>query len=419
MMTNLKINLLLSLSIVIFTLSHASAEEHYYRQLLYNHVSPYVPIVGIHEISKEEAMGESHYLFKYDKQGRISEIISNYYLDGRLHFLASIGAYRAVFTYETGKEIRTYYDKNNQRIINAMNVYKEVYNVDSKGFKYALHYYDLDDEPMESVWNISRYEWKRHKNMVVENRYNLKDEPMQISLFFEFKTTGIVYDKKGWPKAQYNLNDDLEITDNSIGVAAYLDEYAENGDHAKVSYHNSNGNLVLSMKGGCAVIEAYYNENGVEIGSTCFDVNKNEIKKIDVNEVKLAALASVRDSAEIKRIALDYMVALQEQKPELMRDVVHHQLSQKTFAFNRREKKEEVQNTNYDEMVERATSFNKANNMFPQSPANQIVVLDIYNRIATIKLVSDSWVEYMQMIKMEDKWSIINQVWQYKILKLY
>ena len=46
----------------------AEPQTRYYRQLVYNHVSPYVPIRGIYEISPETAQTAPHYVFRRDER---------------------------------------------------------------------------------------------------------------------------------------------------------------------------------------------------------------------------------------------------------------------------------------------------------------------------------------------------------------
>jgi hypothetical protein len=70
-------------------------------------------------------------------------------------------------------------------------------------------------------------------------------------------------------------------------------------------------------------------------------------------------------------------------------------------------------------MIEFAKSWNKSGTRFPPKPSNEIKILDIYNRIATVKLISDNWVEYLHLVKTNDQWQIINLLWQYKNVDRY
>ena len=70
------VTLLLCLGISI---SSFAQNTKYYRQLRYNHVSPFIEIRGVHPIDSTTASKTSHYIFKYDTLGRISVIVINHY----------------------------------------------------------------------------------------------------------------------------------------------------------------------------------------------------------------------------------------------------------------------------------------------------------------------------------------------------
>ncbi len=398
-----------------------SINEKYYRQLSYNHVSPHVPIIGTHEISSREAENASHYIFRYDDQGRLTEIVNNHYHTEKIHHLTTLGAYKTVFEYKDNVEIRTYYDKNDKRITNERRVYKEVYKHDKKGFKNELRYYDLQDQPMESNWAIAYYKWQKHKKLVVERRFNLKDQAVNVSPYFEFGITGIQYNKQGLVKAHYNLNEKLKVEGNSMGLASYQDTYDEKGNHIRYSYHDKDGKL-MKNQWGFSIGEKGYDETGNYVNLAQYDENEKLLGRRPIysnSTVRLASTPSQKDSAEIREISLGYLVALQELKPELMKRVMNQDLNKVTPGFNPAKKKEEVRPTTYQQMIDFAKSWNKQGNKFPHNPKNQAFILDIYDRMATVKLVSDNWVEYVHLVKLNKEWSIINLIWQHKDVRRY
>jgi len=102
-----------------------------------------------------------------------------------------------------------------------------------------------------------------------------------------------------------------------------------------------------------------------------------------------------------------------------MDKVFNDSLNKVTIDYDREIKKEVAKAITKEEMIEFATSWNKSNNKFPSRPSNQIKILDIYNRIANVKLTSDNWVEYLHLIKLDGNWTIINLIWQHKDVKRY
>lgn len=405
------------------TLSFAQnvSNVEYFRHLRYNHVSPYIELAGTYPIDGESAEATSHYIFKYDDANRIVEIINNHYHTERSHPLASLGVYKVVIEYAKGLEVRVFFDKNGKRISNDRKVYKEVYRYNDRGFKNKLQFFDIDDEPMESNWGIAEYQWSKHKKLIIEKRYNVHKEAVSLSPYFEFGTTAILLDKNGFSKAHYNVNEDLEVIANDKGTASYQDVYDVHGNHVTYSYHDVNDALMINQW-GFAYGEKKYDSIGNQIGLAQFDTNKKIIRDREVPtniSIQLAPKAAREDSIEIKRISLGYLIALQDLKPNLMTEVMNDSLNKITIGWDRSTKKEVAQATSKEQMIEFATSWNKSNTKFPLKPNNQITILDIYNRIANVKLVSDNWVEYLQLIKLDGKWSIINLIWQHKDIARY
>ncbi|WP_159439387.1 nuclear transport factor 2 family protein [Tenacibaculum agarivorans] len=405
----------------LISISCIAQNKKYFRQLMYNHVSPFIEIKGIHPIDQITASKTSHYVFKYNSSNKISEIINNHYHTEKVHPLASLGVYKVIFEYKEGKEIRTFYDPNNKRVSNDRGVYKEVFSLDQDNTKKRLNFYDLDDIPMESNWNITEYQWLKTKEYIVEKRYNLNSELTDLSPYFEFGITGIQINKQGFPKGHYNLDENLQPINNDDGVASYQDSYDTMGNHIKYTYHDKDDNLVLNQW-NYAIGNKIYDSIGNTIKLDLYDADNNIIssRRIYSNAtVKVNNIASKKDSLEITQKALGYLEALQKLKPELMNEVLNDSLNKITIGYDRFERKQYGRATTKKQMISFAKNWNKSGSRFPFNPKNQIKILDIYNRIASVKLISDNWVEYLQLIKLDGKWEIMNLIWQYRDVKRY
>lgn len=414
--------LLITLCISSITLAQNNTTNKYFRHLRYNHVSPYIKLAGTYPIDATTAKNTSHYIFKYNDDKKLVEITNNHYFTERRHSLASIGAYKTVITHQNGKETRIYLDKNGKRISNDRQVYKEVFTINRKGNYSKLEFFDENDQPMESNWEIAEYDWFKKRKMVIEKRFNLKKEPRNLSTYFEFGVTGMKFRKDGSPIGNYNLNKDLKVTNNSGGVASYQDTYDENGNHVKYTYHDENNKLVMNQF-GLSIGTKEYDKVGNYIKQGHYDQNNKFLRGRDITSnqyVKLSEKASQKDSLEIKRISIGYLIALQELKPELMKEVMNDSLNKVTIGFSRTLKKEVVTAPlTKKRMIQNAKNWNKSNTRFPPKPSNQVIILDVYNRIATVKLYSDNWVEYLHLIKLDGKWSIVNLLWQNKDINRY
>lgn len=409
------------LTLCITSITLAQNTNNYFRHLRYNHVSPYIKLTGTYPINAITAKNTSHYVFTYNNANQLVEITNNHYFTERRHPLASIGSYKTIITYLNNTETRIFLDKNGKRITNDRQVYKEVFTVDKKGNYSKLEFFDMNDKPMESNWQIARYQWFKKRKMVVEKRFGLDNKPRNLSNYFEFGITGMTFKKDGSPIGNYNLNENLDVVNNSAGVASYQDTYDKNGNHIKYTYHDKNNKLVINQF-GFSIGTKEYDELGNYIKQGHYDPNMKFLRGRDIannQHITLSKKASQKDSLEIKRISLGYLIALQELKPNLMKEIMNDSLNKVTIGYSRKLKKEVVTAIPKKRMLENAANWNKSNTRFPPTPNNQIKILDVYHRIATVKLYSDNWVEYLHLIKLDDKWSIINLLWQHKNVKRY
>lgn len=399
----------------------SNTETAYYRQLRYNHISPYLAISGIHPIDQSTAKSTSHYVFKYDDSGNLSEVINNHYHTVKKHPLASLGVYKLVIEYKDGKEIRTFFDPNGKRISNDRKVYKEVFYYDQNQLKTKLKFYDLEDVPMESNWAIAEYHWKQKEDFVIERRFNLKKEMVNVSPYFEFGVTGIRMDKNGIPKGHYNLNDQLKVANNSIGVAYYQDRFDAQGNHIEYSYYDADDRLTLNQW-QFAVGKKSYDELGNNILLEQFDTEGKLTRSRAVYSnatIESSSPATLQDSLAIKKQSLGYLKALQKLDPILMNEVMNDSLNKVTIGYDRTVKKEIAKATTRNQMIAFAKDWNKSNTKFPPTPNDRVTILSIYNRIASVELVSDNWVEYLHLIKLNGKWDIVNLIWQHKDINRY
>jgi hypothetical protein len=200
------------------------------------------------------------------------EIINNNPEEWKSHPLTHIKVYRMAIQYIGNQEIRTFYNKANERVKNIRDVYKEVYTYDANRFKTSADFYDLNNQQMNSNWNIARYTWEKHNGLIIEHRYNTNGEPVNVSPYFSFGTIGILLDEKGFSKATFNLNDKLEIVNNEIGIACYQDTYDDFGNHIAYTYIDQDNRLTKSAY-KFAFAKKYYDSVGNMLEEEYVDIN--------------------------------------------------------------------------------------------------------------------------------------------------
>jgi hypothetical protein len=119
------------------------------------------------------------------------------------------------------------------------------------------------------------------------------------------------------------------------------------------------------------------------------------------------------DNKNVKRAVLDYIESQHKVEPELMKRGLDKKLAKRTY-WESKDGSEFIMETDFETMVWVAENYNKEGNKFPLSPKVNIDILDIDNRVASVKLTMDDWIDYMHLYKNENnEWKIINVLWQY------
>lgn len=119
------------------------------------------------------------------------------------------------------------------------------------------------------------------------------------------------------------------------------------------------------------------------------------------------------ESNNIKRAVLDYIESQHKVEPDLMKRGLDKKLAKRTY-WKSKDGSEYVMETDFETMVWVAENYNKNGDKFPSHPKVEINILDIDNRVASVKLTVNDWIDYMHLYKTEhNEWKIINVLWQY------
>jgi hypothetical protein len=123
------------------------------------------------------------------------------------------------------------------------------------------------------------------------------------------------------------------------------------------------------------------------------------------------------DNQNVKRAVLDYIESQHKVEPELMKRGLDKKLAKRTY-WESKDGSEILMETDFDTMVWVAENYNKDGNKFPSSPKVDVNILDIDNRVASVKLTVTDWIDYMHLYKNKNnEWKIINVLWQYNDTK--
>ncbi|TMU54466.1 nuclear transport factor 2 family protein [Flagellimonas algicola] len=126
-----------------------------------------------------------------------------------------------------------------------------------------------------------------------------------------------------------------------------------------------------------------------------------------------------QDSLAIKQAALDYIESQHNVKPEQFERAAHPRMVKRTFWTDKFAKKEYLRETFTDAMVLLAATYNQNGDKFPENPKKDVVILDVFDKTASVKLIADDWIDYMHIAKLNGKWQIVNVLWQFKDSSLH
>lgn len=123
---------------------------------------------------------------------------------------------------------------------------------------------------------------------------------------------------------------------------------------------------------------------------------------------------TAEDSLAIKQAALDYIESQHHAKPEQFDRAAHPRMVKRTFWKSKTTGKDYLRETFKDMMLIVAEAYNKNGDKFPKNPQKEVIILDIYDRTASVKLIADEWIDYLHIVKLNGSWQIVNVLWQYK-----
>lgn len=119
------------------------------------------------------------------------------------------------------------------------------------------------------------------------------------------------------------------------------------------------------------------------------------------------------DSLAIRQVALDYIESQHHVKPEQFERAAHPRMVKRTFWTNKETGKEYLRETFTDAMILLAETYNQEGDKFPENPKKEVIILDIYDKTASVKLIADDWIDYMHIVKLNGVWQLVNVLWQF------
>ena len=126
----------------------------------------------------------------------------------------------------------------------------------------------------------------------------------------------------------------------------------------------------------------------------------------------LAANAqSDKERDAVKQAVLDYVEGIYEVNPQRIERSVHPDLAKRGFFIKKSETVYSPHIMTFQELVELSKNYNKNGKLAKDAPKD-IVIFDVSDQTASIKLTAVWGIDYMHLAKYEGKWKIINVLWQ-------
>jgi hypothetical protein len=185
-------------------------------------------------------------------------------------------ASKIVYEYTDGKQIKHFYNKDNQQIKVDGDVYTYEYSLDENGLRSGLKFYDSVGNAIENRNKIHSYTWsKLPDGMIKENRYTLDKKETIMSEFCPFYELRFTYNEKGFVTRMANYQGDTLYNCTAencgdIGVSYFAFENNEFGDVTSFSVHNTIGHL-SNLYWGWAKRLNKVDENGYVVETAVYD----------------------------------------------------------------------------------------------------------------------------------------------------
>ena len=120
------------------------------------------------------------------------------------------------------------------------------------------------------------------------------------------------------------------------------------------------------------------------------------------------------DQAAIKQTALDYLEGWYECNPERMERAVHPDLAKRILSNNPQTGKDRLDEMSALKLVQATRGECGGKKTPKENQQKDITIFDIYEDMASVRVVFTGWVDYVHMTKFNGRWVIVNVLWHLK-----
>ena len=123
--------------------------------------------------------------------------------------------------------------------------------------------------------------------------------------------------------------------------------------------------------------------------------------------------ASEADLAAIKQTALDYIEGWYEGSAERMERALHPELAKRIVVTDPKSGRSRLDQMGAMTLTLGARS--RASSPTPKEKRqSDVTVLDVFENVASVKIVATDWIDYLHVAKFNGRWVIVNVLWELK-----
>jgi len=119
------------------------------------------------------------------------------------------------------------------------------------------------------------------------------------------------------------------------------------------------------------------------------------------------------DSSAIRAAALDYIEGWYEGNAERMERALHPELAKRIVRTNADTGKSRLDQMSAMTLVQ-GTRAGGGKSTPKAEQQKDVTILDIYRNAASAKIVAAKWVDYLHLARFNDRWVIVNVLWELK-----
>jgi hypothetical protein len=126
-----------------------------------------------------------------------------------------------------------------------------------------------------------------------------------------------------------------------------------------------------------------------------------------------ARAQSAADAAAIKQTALDYVEGWYEGNAERMERALHPDLAKRIVRTDPKTGKNLLDQMSVRTLVQ-YTREGGGTKTPKEQQQKDVTILDVYENMASVKVVFRDWVDFVHIAKFDGRWVIVNVLWEYK-----